>query len=123
MGTLSPSHGWLDRWYQLARVGLQIGVPVRAEASTGGRYVYVLNLPSVAFDHPTLRSFGEKRDLINAMYSSSDVSRLAFTSGAMSAQEIESLEHQIEQQIEDAVEFAKNSPDPTADQLMTDIYA
>jgi len=34
IGTLSPSHGWLDRWYQLARVGLQIGVPVRAEAST-----------------------------------------------------------------------------------------
>ena len=28
-----------------------------------------------------------------------------------------------EQQIEEAVEFAKNSPDPTPDQLMTDIYA
>src|SRR4030088_2226192 len=45
------------------------------------------------------------------------VKQAAITSGAMSAQEIESLEHQIEQQIEDAVEFAKNSPDPTADQL------
>jgi hypothetical protein len=32
-----------------------------------------------------LGCFEENRDLINAMYSCSDVSRLAFTSGAMSA--------------------------------------
>ncbi|HLZ27393.1 MAG TPA: thiamine pyrophosphate-dependent dehydrogenase E1 component subunit alpha [Chloroflexota bacterium] len=51
------------------------------------------------------------------------VKRAAVASGAMRPDEIESLERQIEQQIEDAVEFAKNSPDPTPDQLMTDIYA
>jgi pyruvate dehydrogenase E1 component alpha subunit len=51
------------------------------------------------------------------------VKQAALASGAMRAEEIESMEHQIEQQIEEAVEFAKNSPDPTPDQLMTDIYA
>jgi pyruvate dehydrogenase E1 component alpha subunit len=51
------------------------------------------------------------------------VKQAAVASGAMRAEEIESMEHQIEQQIEEAVEFAKNSPDPTPDQLMTDIYA
>jgi TPP-dependent pyruvate/acetoin dehydrogenase alpha subunit len=51
------------------------------------------------------------------------VKQAAIASGAMGSDEIESLERQIEQQIEDAVEFAKNSPDPTPDQLMTDIYA
>ena len=51
------------------------------------------------------------------------VKQAAIASGAMRADEIESLERQIEQQIEEAVEFAKNSPDPTPDQLMTDIYA
>ena len=51
------------------------------------------------------------------------VKQAAIASGAMSADEIEALERQIEQQIEEAVEFAKNSPDPTPDQLMTDIYA
>jgi TPP-dependent pyruvate/acetoin dehydrogenase alpha subunit len=51
------------------------------------------------------------------------VKQAAVATGAMRTEEIESLEKQIEQQIEDAVEFAKNSPDPTPDQLMTDIYA
>jgi acetoin:2,6-dichlorophenolindophenol oxidoreductase subunit alpha len=51
------------------------------------------------------------------------VKQAAVASGAMRPDEIESLERQIEQQIEEAVEFAKNSPDPTPDQLMTDIYA
>jgi pyruvate dehydrogenase E1 component alpha subunit len=51
------------------------------------------------------------------------VKQVAVSSGAMRPEEIEALERQIEQQIEEAVEFAKNSPDPTPDQLMTDIYA
>jgi pyruvate dehydrogenase E1 component alpha subunit len=51
------------------------------------------------------------------------VKQVAVASGLMRADEIEALEQQITQQIEDAVEFAKNSPDPTPDQLMTDIYA
>jgi pyruvate dehydrogenase E1 component alpha subunit len=51
------------------------------------------------------------------------VKQAAVASGAMRPDEIESLERQIEAQIEEAVEFAKNSPDPTPDQLMTDIYA
>jgi pyruvate dehydrogenase E1 component alpha subunit len=51
------------------------------------------------------------------------VRQATIASGAMRADEIEALERQIEQQIEEAVEFAKNSPDPTPDQLMTDIYA
>ena len=41
----------------------------------------------------------------------------------MSAAEIEELERSVEATIDEAVEFAKNSPDPTPDQLMTDIYA
>jgi pyruvate dehydrogenase E1 component alpha subunit len=43
--------------------------------------------------------------------------------GVMRPDEITALEQQIEALIEEAVEFAKNSPDPTVDQLMTDIYA
>jgi pyruvate dehydrogenase E1 component alpha subunit len=43
--------------------------------------------------------------------------------GTMQAGEIDALEQRIEQQIEDAVAFARSSPEPTADQLMTDIYA
>lgn len=43
--------------------------------------------------------------------------------GVMTVDEIVALEQRIEAQIEDAVEFAKNSPDPAPDQLMTDIYA
>ena len=51
------------------------------------------------------------------------VKQAAVDRGAMRADEIEALEHQIEQQIDEAVEFARSSPDPTPDQLMTDIYA
>ena len=49
--------------------------------------------------------------------------KVAIESGAMSEAEIADLAQRIEAQIEEAVEFAKNSPDPTVDQLMTDIYA
>jgi pyruvate dehydrogenase E1 component alpha subunit len=51
------------------------------------------------------------------------VKQAAVERGAMRAEEIEALEHQIEQLIDEAVEFARTSPDPTPDQLMTDIYA
>jgi pyruvate dehydrogenase E1 component alpha subunit len=51
------------------------------------------------------------------------VKRAAVERGAMSQPEVEQLEERIRKQIDDAVEFAKNSPDPTPDQLMTDIYA
>jgi TPP-dependent pyruvate/acetoin dehydrogenase alpha subunit len=51
------------------------------------------------------------------------VKQAAVERGAMSATEIAELETSIEAFIEEAVEFAKNSPDPTPDQLMTDIYA
>jgi len=52
-----------------------------------------------------------------------NVKRVAIESGAMTEAEITDLERRIEAEIEEAVEFAKNSPDPTVDQLMTDIYA
>jgi pyruvate dehydrogenase E1 component alpha subunit len=51
------------------------------------------------------------------------VKQALLAQGTMQTGEIDALEQRIEQQIEDAVEFARNSPDPTADQLMTDIYA
>jgi pyruvate dehydrogenase E1 component alpha subunit len=51
------------------------------------------------------------------------VKRAAVDTGAMRTDEIDSLDQRIEQQIDDAVEFARTSPDPTPDQLMTDIYA
>jgi pyruvate dehydrogenase E1 component alpha subunit len=51
------------------------------------------------------------------------VKQVALERGALPADEIADLEQSIESQIEDAVEFARNSPDPTPDQLMTDIYA
>ena len=51
------------------------------------------------------------------------VKQAAVERGVMTADEISALEKRIEAQIEDAVEFAKSSPDPTPDQLMTDIYA
>lgn len=51
------------------------------------------------------------------------VKRVAVERGAMTAAEIADLEKRIEGDIEAAVEFAKNSPEPTVDQLMTDIYA
>src|SRR5260370_39386612 len=51
------------------------------------------------------------------------VRRAAIEGGAMSEADIAGLERTVEAQIDEAVEFAKNSPDPTLDQLMTDIYA
>jgi pyruvate dehydrogenase E1 component alpha subunit len=51
------------------------------------------------------------------------VKRAAVERGVMTDAEITELEALIEAQIEEAVEFAKNSPEPTVDQLMTDIYA
>ena len=51
------------------------------------------------------------------------VKSVALERGVMTQAEIDDLEKRIEAQIEEAVEFAKNSPDPTPDQLMTDIYA
>src|SRR3989440_3411422 len=43
--------------------------------------------------------------------------------GVLSEAAVAELERTIEAQIEEAVEFARNSPEPTVDQLMTDIYA
>jgi pyruvate dehydrogenase E1 component alpha subunit len=40
-----------------------------------------------------------------------------------SPEELTALEQRIAAEIAEAVEFAKSSPDPTPDQLMTDIYA
>ena len=51
------------------------------------------------------------------------VKRVAVERGVMSAAEIDELARRIEAQIEEAVEFARASPEPTPDQLMTDIYA
>ena len=51
------------------------------------------------------------------------VKRAAVERGVMSESEVADLERRVEAQIDEAVEFAKNSPDPTPDQLMTDIYA
>ena len=43
--------------------------------------------------------------------------------GVPSAVEIAQLEREVEATVDDAVEFAKASPEPSVDQLMTDIYA
>jgi pyruvate dehydrogenase E1 component alpha subunit len=51
------------------------------------------------------------------------VKRAAVDRGVMRTEDIAALEQQIEALIDEAVDFAKNSPDPTPDQLMTDIYA
>jgi pyruvate dehydrogenase E1 component alpha subunit len=51
------------------------------------------------------------------------VKRAAVERGVMTAAEEDELERRIAAEIDAAVEFAKNSPDPTPDQLMTDIYA
>jgi len=51
------------------------------------------------------------------------VKRAALERGVLTEAEMTDLEGRIEAQIDEAVEFAKNSPDPTPDQLMTDIYA
>ena len=51
------------------------------------------------------------------------VRRAAVERGLLAEADIADLERHIETEIDEAVEFAKNSPEPTADQLMTDIYA
>ena len=51
------------------------------------------------------------------------VKRVAIERGTLSANEVADLEQRIEGEIQAAVEFAKNSPEPSVDQLMTDIYA
>lgn len=51
------------------------------------------------------------------------VKRAAIERGAITEADYANLERSIQAQIDEAVEFAKNSPDPTPDQLMTDIYA
>jgi TPP-dependent pyruvate/acetoin dehydrogenase alpha subunit len=51
------------------------------------------------------------------------VKRAAVERAIMTEVEVAELERRIEGQIEEAVEFAMRSPEPTPDQLMTDIYA
>jgi pyruvate dehydrogenase E1 component alpha subunit len=51
------------------------------------------------------------------------VKRAAVERGVMTAAEIADLERRVDGEIQAAVEFARNSPEPTVDQLMTDIYA
>jgi pyruvate dehydrogenase E1 component alpha subunit len=43
--------------------------------------------------------------------------------GAISARELARLEADIEQRIDAAVAFAKDSPYPQLDQMITDVYA
>ena len=47
----------------------------------------------------------------------------AIDRGVMRPSDIELLERDVEAKIDEAVEFAKNSPEPSVDQLMTDVYA
>ncbi|MBV9171850.1 MAG: thiamine pyrophosphate-dependent dehydrogenase E1 component subunit alpha [Chloroflexi bacterium] len=51
------------------------------------------------------------------------VKRAVVERGVMRQEDVDALEQRITSEIEEAVEFAKNSPEPTPDQLMTDIYA
>jgi pyruvate dehydrogenase E1 component alpha subunit len=51
------------------------------------------------------------------------VKRAALDRGALTEADIVALAVRIQTEIDAAVEFAKNSPDPSVDQLMTDIYA
>jgi pyruvate dehydrogenase E1 component alpha subunit len=51
------------------------------------------------------------------------VKAAAIERGVLTATEVELLEQRIQAEIDAAVEFAKASPEPTVDQLMTDIYA
>ena len=37
-------------------------------------------------------------------------------------EELDSIDEKIEKRIDDAVEFAKNSPEPSLDEILTDIY-
>ncbi|MDN6461048.1 MAG: thiamine pyrophosphate-dependent enzyme, partial [Corynebacterium flavescens] len=41
----------------------------------------------------------------------------------VSAKELDAIEAEVKQQVEDAVEFAKNSPWPKPEELTTDVYA
>jgi pyruvate dehydrogenase E1 component alpha subunit len=51
------------------------------------------------------------------------VKRAVVERGLMSLADIAELERRVQADIDEAVDFAKNSPEPTPDQLMTDIYA
>jgi pyruvate dehydrogenase E1 component alpha subunit len=51
------------------------------------------------------------------------VKRAVVERGVMTTADVAELERQVQAQIDEAIEFGKNSPDPTPDQLMTDIYA
>jgi pyruvate dehydrogenase E1 component alpha subunit len=51
------------------------------------------------------------------------VQRVAVERGVLTEAAMSDLERRIEAQIDEAVEFAKSSPDPSPDELMTDIYA
>jgi pyruvate dehydrogenase E1 component alpha subunit len=51
------------------------------------------------------------------------VKAAAVERGVLTATEVELLEQRIQAEIDAAVEFAKASPEPNVDQLMTDIYA
>lgn len=43
--------------------------------------------------------------------------------GILTQQEVEQIKEEAKKEIEESVEFAKNSPEPTLDDLMEDIYA
>jgi acetoin:2,6-dichlorophenolindophenol oxidoreductase subunit alpha len=43
--------------------------------------------------------------------------------GIISGSEIEAMEDRIEAEVQEAIAFARSSPEPATDQLMTDIYA
>lgn len=43
--------------------------------------------------------------------------------GVVSASDVDALDQRIQAEVLEAIEFAKASPEPTEDQLMTDIYA
>jgi TPP-dependent pyruvate/acetoin dehydrogenase alpha subunit len=51
------------------------------------------------------------------------VKRSAIERAVLSQADVDALEQRISAEIDAAVEFAKSSPEPTPDQLMTDIYA
>jgi pyruvate dehydrogenase E1 component alpha subunit len=51
------------------------------------------------------------------------VKRTVVERGVMTTAEVADLEQSVDGEIQAAVEFARNSPEPTVDQLMTDIYA
>jgi pyruvate dehydrogenase E1 component alpha subunit len=51
------------------------------------------------------------------------VKAAAVERGVMTTAEVADLERRVDGEIQAAVEFARNSPEPSIDQLMTDIYA